>query len=386
MSGVPGIPAARYRDRLATAREALRGAGGALLLVGPGADLRWLTGYDAMLTERLTMLALPVDGSALLLVPRLERSGAARAPAIRSRQVGLASWEETEDPLALIAAAGGQAARDPGSRVLVGDRLWASFVLGLQAFLPGARFGLATSALSELRTMKDADEVRLLREAAAAADRTVLAIAAGRLVGRSEVEIGREVRDRLVDEGHDEAAFAIVGSGPNSAEPHHAVSARVVAPGEPIVLDIGGTLQGYCSDTTRTLWVTGRDPAKGPDDAFRHLYTVLEAAQAAAVEAVKPGIACEALDTAARQPIDAAGFGEAFLHRTGHGIGLEVHEDPYLVAGNHELLRPGHAFSVEPGIYLEGRYGARIEDIVVCAQDGPDALNLTPRSLMVVGG
>ena len=226
----------------------------------------------------------------------------------------------------------------------------------------------------------------MLTEAAHAADRVVAQIAGGRLVGRTEADVAREVRERLIAEGHDEAHFAIVGSGPNSASPHHEASERVIAAGEPIVLDIGGTIDGYGSDITRTLWVTGGDPAKGPDDRFRHLFAVLQGAQEAGTAAVRPGIAAEAVDAAARRPIEAEGFGEAFFHRTGHGIGLEGHEEPYIIAGNGEALRPGMAFSVEPGIYLVGEYGARIEDIVVCGPDGPIALNEAPRALYVVDG
>ena len=234
--------------------------------------------------------------------------------------------------------------------------------------------------------IKDVDEIALLTLAAQAADRVVAQIAAGRLVGRTEADVAREVRERLLAEGHDEAEFAIVGSGPNSASPHHEASDRVIQAGEPIVLDIGGTLGGYGSDTTRTLWVTGGDPAMGPDERFRHLFAVLLGAQAAATRAVRPGIACEAIDAAARRPIEAEGFGEAFFHRTGHGIGLEGHEEPYIIAGNPEPLREGMAFSIEPGIYLPGVYGARIEDIVICGSDGPLALNASSHELWVVDG
>ena len=231
-----------------------------------------------------------------------------------------------------------------------------------------------------------ADEIALLTSAAHAADRVVAAIAAGRLVGRTEADVAREVRERLIAEGHDDAHFAIVGSGPNSASPHHEASERVIAAGEPIVLDIGGTIDGYGSDITRTLWVTGGDPAKGPDERFRHLFGVLHGAQAAATHAVRPAVTPEAVDGAARRPIEAEGYGDAFFHRTGHGIGLEGHEDPYIIAGNLEPLREGMTFSVEPGIYLAGEYGARIEDIVVCGPDGSIVLNQAPRELYVVDG
>ena len=254
-------------------------------------------------------------------------------------------------------------------------------VLGLQRAMPDASFGLATEVLRALRMAKDPDEIELLRLAAHAADRVIDQIAAGPLVGRTEIEVSREVRERLLAEGHDLAEFAIVAAGPDSASPHHDATDRVIEAGEPIVLDIGGSLGGYTSDTTRTLWVTGGDPAKGPTPEFRTLFEVLETAQAAAVAAVRPGVSCEAIDATARSLISDAGFGPAFLHRTGHGIGLEVHEEPYIVAGNEEPLQSGFAFSVEPGIYLAGRYGARIEDIVVCGPDGSGcAERLEPRA------
>jgi Xaa-Pro aminopeptidase len=260
-------------------------------------------------------------------------------------------------------------------------------LLRLQATLGTAvEYSLASTVLRDLRMIKDSDEIALLRLAAQAADRVVAQIAGGRLVGRTEADVAREVRERLIAEGHDEAHFAIVGSGPNSASPHHEASDRVIRAGEPIVLDIGGTLGGYGSDITRTLWVTGGDGRLEPDERFRHLFAVLYGAQAAATRAARSGTPCEAVDTAARAPIDAEGYGEAFFHRTGHGIGLEGHEDPYLVAGNDLALRSGMAFSVEPGIYLPGEYGARIEDIVVCGDDGPIVLNEAPRELYVVEG
>jgi Xaa-Pro aminopeptidase len=263
----------------------------------------------------------------------------------------------------------------------------AMHLLGIQGALGSdARYDVASTILRDLRMRKDAEEVALLREAAHAADRVVNQIAAGRLVGRTEADVSREVRRRLVDEGHDEAMFAIVASGPNSASPHHEASERVIRMGEPIVLDIGGTLGGYGSDITRTLWVTNGDASMGPSDRFRDLFGVLYRAQAAATNAVRPGVPCESIDAAARSIIDGEGYGAAFFHRTGHGIGLDGHEDPYLVAGNQLPLDGGMAFSVEPGIYLAGEFGARIEDIVVCGDDGPIVLNEARRELLVVDG
>lgn len=373
------IPAERYADRLARAVAATKQAGLEALLIGVGSDLRYLTGYAAMPLERLTMLVIRAGRDPVIAVPRLEL-GAAEA-GVRT-DVEIRTWEETDDPYALVTDG-----LPATGRIAVSDTLIAMHLLPIQEALGGGvDLSLASGALRGLRMIKDADEIRLLREAAHAADRVVMRIAGGRLVGRTEADVAREVRDALIEEGHETAQFAIVASGPNSASPHHEASDRIIGPGEPIVLDIGGTLEGYGSDITRTLWVTGGDATKGPEEPFRHLFAVLHAAQAAATAAIRPNVACEAVDWTARTMIDAEGYGEAFFHRTGHGIGLDGHEDPYIVAGNDLPLRPGMAFSVEPGIYLPGRYGARIEDIVVCGEDGPIVLNEAPRELTVVDG
>ena len=394
MTGVdrPSIPDSRYVERTARTQALLAGRGVAALLIGVGADLRYLTGHAANPTERLTMLVLPASGRPSLLAPMLEAMAAAESPGIRTGLADLVAWDETDDAHALVAARLaavaqlGVAMGGAGDRVLVSDRLWAMHVLGLQRALPSVRMGLASELLRELRMVKDGDEVALLRRAAHAADRVIAQMASGRLVGRTELDVSREVRERLLAEGHEVAEFAIVASGPNSASPHHDAGDRVIRAGEPIVVDIGGSLDGYCSDTTRTLWVTGGDPANGPTREFRELFDLLRDARAEASSAVRPGVACERIDSVARGIIAAGGLGPAFIHRVGHGIGLETHEDPYMVAGNGELLRPGMAFSVEPGIYLAGRYGARIEDIVVCGPDGPDVLNESSRDLWVVPG
>ena len=392
------ISAARYEQRLASAQRELPRQEASALLIGVGADLQWLTGYAAHPLERLTMLVVPAQGRPTLVVPRLELAAAQTSTAAQARLVDLVSWEETEDPFQVVAellaasksrpeiqlgVLGGAWGRLGG--LLVSDRLWATFLLRLQAVLPDAAFGLASNVLSDLRAVKDEEEIELLRRAALAADRTVEAIARGRLIGRTEADIASEVRDRLVDEGHEEAAFWIVAGGPNSASPHHEPSDRIVAAGEPLLLDIGGRIEGYGSDITRTFWVAG-DADSGPTDEFRHLYDVLQTAQARATEAVTPGLPAEEVDAAAREFIEEAGFGENFIHRTGHGIGLDGHEDPYIVAGNEEPLVAGNAFSIEPGIYIDGRYGARIEDIVVCREDGADTLNQASRELVVVRG
>jgi Xaa-Pro aminopeptidase len=379
----PAIPGARYDHRLRRLADLVGERGLAAALIGVGPDLDYLTGYRAMPLERLTMLAVVAGEAPVLVVPRLEEP-AARA-GLRTA-VEIATWMETDDPHALVAGLVERARGRAAATIAVSERLWSLHLLRLQAAAPGARWVSATEVLRELRMVKDADEIELLRLAGAAADRVVEQIAAGRLVGRTEADVAREVRERLVTEGHDTAEFAIVASGPNSASPHHDASDRVIQAGEPIVLDIGGALGGYGSDTTRTLWVTGGDDRNGPTEEFRHLFGVLLAAQVAATRAVRPGIPAEQIDRTARDIIDGEGYGENFFHRTGHGIGLESHEEPYLVAGNGEPIGAGMAFSVEPGIYLPGRYGARIEDIVVCGPDGPIVLNNVPRELRIVGG
>jgi len=387
----PRIPAARFGERLARAQAGVAARGLRAMLVSVGPDLVYLAGYDAMPLERLTLLVVPASGRATLLVPRLEVLPARTCPGVVGGHLDLETWEETEDPVDRIenlvgGPGGGVPGRPAPARVAVSDRLWAFHLLRLQAVLPGSVFVSASLVLRDLRIVKDGDEIALLRLAAEAADRVLWEIAHGRLVGRSEADVAREVRDRLVAEGHDRADFAIVGSGPNSASPHHEASDRVIGAGEPIVLDIGGPYGGYGSDTTRTIWVTGGDATRGPDDEFLRLYSVLRAAQAEATHAVRPGVACERIDLVARELISASGHGAHFFHRTGHGIGLEGHEDPYIVAGNATPIRRGMAFSVEPGIYLAGRYGARIEDIVICGDDGPIVLNQLDRDLLVVTG
>jgi len=341
------------------------------LLLSLGADLPWLTGYEAMPLERLTMLVLPVDDEATLVVPGLE------APRVEVRESFMVRpWGETEDPVAIVAGLVGSGRK----QLAISDRCWSTFLLGLQEQLPDATWRRSSDITSPLRAMKDAEEIARLRAAAQAADRVAAALLGGEipLIGRREVEVSAELGRRLRDEGHDKVNFAIVGSGPNAASPHHEPGSRVIGPGEAVVCDFGGTMDGYCSDITRTVF-TGEPPAE-----FRELYDVLQRAQAASVKAAIVGTPCEDVDAAARTPIADAGYGEHFIHRTGHGIGLEEHEDPYLVAGNAAPLAAGHAFSIEPGIYLAGRFGARIEDIVVATERGPDALNTADHDLHVV--
>jgi Xaa-Pro aminopeptidase len=361
--------------RMERTRAAMEEAGVDALVLSQGADLPWLTGYWAMPLERLTALVLDLR-RASLVVPRLE------APLVPDPGglFELRPWRDSEDPLALVARLLGGA-----RRVGVSERTWASALLGLQALVPGASWVPAGAVLGPLRARKDPLEQACLRAAARAADRVAAALLAGEvpLIGRTEAEVSRELGDRLLAEGHQRVNFAIVASGPNAASPHHRPGRRRIGPGEPVVCDFGGVLglgdgPGYCSDITRTV-VTGP-----PDPELARAYEVLRQAQAASVASVRPGLACEEVDAAAREPLARAGLGDLFIHRTGHGIGLEEHEEPYIVEGNRQPLCPGHAFSVEPGIYLEGRFGARVEDIVVVTDGGAEVLNHADRDLAVV--
>ncbi|HEY7525688.1 MAG TPA: Xaa-Pro peptidase family protein [Candidatus Limnocylindria bacterium] len=369
----PFAPAV-YRRRLAAAAEEAGRRGLAALLITPSPDYAYLLGYRPPALERLTCLVLPAPGTPTVVVPRLEEPLARHELGSLADELELVAWEETDDPFRLVR---GLLAGAHG-RVGVQDQMHARFVLRLGAALDPMELVEAGPSLSALRRVKDAGEIERLRAAAAAADAAMDGITSERLSGRSEAEVSRRINELLVAAGHEIADFAIVASGPNSASPHHEAGTRVLAPGDAVVLDIGGTLASYGSDTTRTAFV-GEPPAE-----FAELYDVVRGAQAAACAAVAPGVAAETVDAAARDVIAAAGFGDRFIHRTGHGIGLETHEEPYIVAGSAEPLRPGNAFSIEPGIYLEGRWGARIEDIVVCTEFGGERLNTSGRELRIV--
>jgi Xaa-Pro aminopeptidase len=375
---------AARRTRMERVRQRMGELGVDALLLSHGADLPWLTGYRAMPLERLTMLVLPLEGEPVLVVPALEAPRVAAADDL----FALVPWSDAEDPEPLVIAALPKTAAGGGEKpcLAISDRAWATTVLGLQARLGSARWLAASTVTSPLRAVKDESELAALRAAGAAADRVAAVLQAGGipLIDRTEEEVSAALSDLLLAEGHRQVNFAIVGSGPNAASPHHEPGERTIGPSETVVCDFGGALSldgdvAYCSDITRTV-VTGP-----PGTEVEESYEVLRAAQQAGVAAARTGVAAQDVDRAARAVIEAAGLGEFFVHRTGHGIGIEEHEDPYLVSGNRELLRPGHAFSVEPGIYRAGRYGMRLEDIVVVGSDGePEPLNRVDHSMVVV--
>jgi Xaa-Pro aminopeptidase len=366
----PGI----LRARIERVRQAAAKADTNALFIAPGSDLRYLLGQAGGSFERLTTLVIPVDGEPVLVVPKLEAPGYADVPT-DELGVELMTWVDGENPYQLATRRTATA-----GRVAVSDVMPALHVLALRDVLGSAELTLAGPVLRELRMRKDATEISALRKAGAAIDRVHARMGEWLRAGRTEAEVGADIAAAIEEEGHTQADFVIVGSGPNGASPHHDVSDRVIETGDVVVVDIGGPiLEGYNSDSTRTYAV-----GQPRENDVAEVYGVLHRAQQAAVEAVRPGITAQEIDATARDIITDSGWGDYFIHRTGHGIGLDVHEEPYIVAGNELVLEEGMAFSVEPGIYQPGRWGARIEDIVVVTRNGVEPLNTRPHELVVL--
>ncbi|MEV6804217.1 aminopeptidase P family protein [Streptomyces sp. NPDC051132] len=374
MTGITPAPftAADYRARMERAVRSAAGAGLAGLLVAPGPDLTWLTGYTpTAVTERLTVLVLAPGRDPVLVVPTLEAPDAERAPGAAA--LTLCDWTDGKDPYAVTAAL-----LDGHGRFGISDNTWAMHLLGLQRTLPGTSYAALTDALPMLRAVKDPAERELLAAAGAAADAAFEEIRKVPFAGRRESDVGRDLAGLLRRFGHEQVDFTIVGSGPNGANPHHEVGDRVIRPGDMVVLDFGGLKDGYGSDTTRTVHVGE------PTEEERRVHDIVRAAQEAGYRSVRPGVPCQEIDRAARAVITDAGYGAHFIHRTGHGIGVTTHEPPYLIEGEEQPLVPGMCFSVEPGVYLPGRFGVRIEDIVTVTEDGGRRLNNTTREMVIV--
>jgi Xaa-Pro aminopeptidase len=366
-----GITSSVLAARVASVRRAMERRSVDVVLLSVGADLPYLTGYTAMPLERLTMLVLPRQGDAVLVIPRLEAPRVVEHPDVFT----LHPWNETEDPVAIVAKLMGTP-----SVAAIGDRTWAQFLIELTTLRPVARFERASSVVGAVRMRKDAAEIEALARAAAAADRVATQLQRGEiaLAGRTEAQVSADISARLLAEGHDKVNFAIVAAGSNAASAHHEPSSRVITAGEVVLCDFGGTMAGYCSDITRCVSLGP------PSTEVAEAYAVLKAAQRHAVQSALVGRPCQEVDDAARSVISDAGYGEFFVHRTGHGIGLDEHEDPYIVAGNQRPLEAGHAFSIEPGIYVPGQFGLRLEDIVVATETGPRSLNLVDHDLIVL--
>jgi Xaa-Pro aminopeptidase len=362
-----------YARRLAAAAAATAEAGLAGLVITPGYDLRYLVGSRAETFERLTALALPASGEPTVVVPRLELASLKESP-IAELGLAVRDWVDGDDPYQLVGAAlGGVPAA-----TAVSDSMPALHLVPLTGVL-GVPPVLATEVLRGLRMVKESGEIDALRKAGAAIDRVHARVPELLLPGRTEAEVAADIAEAIVAEGHSQVAFIIVGSGPHGADPHHGYSERELQVGDVVVVDIGGAYEpGYHSDSTRTYSIGE------PNHDVAQKYSVLQRAQQAALDAVRPGVTAEQVDAAARDVLAEAGLAEFFVHRTGHGIGLSVHEEPYIVVGNDLPLTEGMAFSVEPGIYFPGRWGARIEDIVIVTADGALSVNNRPHELVVV--
>jgi Xaa-Pro aminopeptidase len=342
------------------------------VLVAPGPDLAWLTGYKpTAITERLTLLVLRPGARPSLVVPALERPDAEAAPGAEG--LAIVDWVDGSDP---YQAAAGVLQAD--GRFGISDSAWSLHLLGLQRTLPDTRYHALSESLPMLRAVKDTNELSRMALAGAAADATYSEIVKVRFAGRRETDVAMDLARLLREFGHEQVDFTVVGSGPNGANPHHEAGDRVIEPGDTVVLDFGGLMHGYGSDTTRTVTVGE------PSAEVRKVHDVVRAAQQAAFEAVRPGVPCQEIDRVARAVITEAGYGDQFIHRTGHGIGVTTHEPPYMVEGELQPLRPGMCFSIEPGVYLAGRFGVRIEDIVSVTPDGGRRLNNTDRHIRVV--
>lgn len=368
----PAFTSADYRSRMDRVVRSAEEAGLAGVVVTPGPDLVWLTGYrPTAVTERLTLLVLRPDQEPTLLVPVLERPDAQSAEGASA--LSLVDWADGTDPYPVAGAL-----LRPEGHFGISDSAWALHLLGLQRELPSSGYRPLTECLPMMRAVKDGNELARLAAAGAAADAAYGEIVGVAFAGRRETEVAADLAALLRQFGHEQVDFTVVGSGPNGANPHHEAGSRVIQPGDAIVLDFGGLMYGYGSDTTRTVCVG--DPS--PD--VREVHDVVREAQQAAFEAVRPGVSCQEIDRVARGVIARAGFGEQFIHRTGHGIGVTTHEPPYMVEGEEQPLVPGMCFSIEPGIYLAGRFGVRIEDIVTVTEDGGRRLNNTDHGLRVV--
>ncbi|MCM2387045.1 aminopeptidase P family protein [Streptomyces albipurpureus] len=373
MSTTPApFTAADYRARMARAAHLAAQAGLAGVLVAPGPDLVHLTGYrPTATTERLTVLVLREGRDPVLVVPTLEAPDAEQAPGAAALR--LRDWTDGHDPYAVTAPL-----LTSGGRFGVSDNTWALHLLGLQHALPASSYVSLTEALPMLRAVKDAFELERLAAAGAAADAAYEEILKVPFAGRKETEVAADLAALLLRFGHSQVDFTVVGSGPNGANPHHEAGDRTISAGDMVVLDFGGLKHGYGSDTSRTVHVGEPSPAE------QHIHDVVREAQQAGFAAVLPGVACQEVDRAAREIIDEAGYGDLFIHRTGHGIGVTTHEPPYMIEGEEQPLVPGMCFSVEPGIYLPGRFGVRIEDIVTVTDDGGRRLNNTDHAMAIV--
>ncbi len=357
-----------FTDRRHRAARLLRNAGLDLLLVGPSPSFRYFTGCHSVASERFAAFLLDSSEQASLFVPRLQ------APLYENAGLEIRTWNEEEAPLARLA--GEFSARDI-HRVAVNDEFWAGFLVGLTAAAPRWEFVSDGAVTARLRMCKEPDEIAGLRAAARRIDAVWARVCAAPegIAGETELTLRSRIETFMRDEGFTEIPWIDVGAGANGASPLHHGSTHVIVRGEPVVCDFAGLHNGWFADICRVA------VAGPPDPEYLRVYETVRAAQEAAFRAVRPGVPAEEIDRVGRALINGRGYGAFFTHRIGHGIGLAPHEEPYIVEGNTTALRPGMVFSNEPGIYVPGRWGARIEDIIAVTEDGAERLNTASRDL-----
>jgi Xaa-Pro aminopeptidase len=358
--------AVRHIERI---RDELARAGADALWVHPSVGFTYLTGLRPLALERPTALVILAGGGLRVLAPQM------LAPELeRIEGADLSRWSDGEGPHAAIARV-----LDGAARCLVDPGLPAGTMFALRAARPGLEIELDPGILAGLRRRKEHDELELLRAAGREADDAIAWLAGLELPGRTERALALELQVRFLSRGVDPYSGYVVATGANAALPHHETGDTPIAAGAPLLTDFGCTVSGYYSDITRVFL------PDAPETELAEAWAVVCAAHDAVIAGLEPGLPCSEADRLARTVIDAAGYGERFVHRTGHGVGLEVHEEPYLRAGSHDLLEAGNVFSVEPGIYVPGRFGLRYENLVHLGADGPELLNASPRALLLAG-
>lgn len=363
-----------YQDRLHRVQQSLREADLDFVFLTISPDLLYLTGYSSFVSERLTLLIIPPEGRSALVCPDFETGMVAHL----ADEVDIIGWAESQNPVALVCETLASLGCPSPRRIAVSDHAWAVFLLRFQAALPHTRFVPASCLLAPMRRVKDQREVQILKKAQDMAVEGFRQLLQQPFTGRTEKQVAATLRHLFETLGFERVDVILVGSGPNGANPHLAPTDRVIQHGDPVVIDFGAVHNGYYCDCTRTVHVGP------PSDEFRKVFETVRRANHAALAAIRPGVSCESIDRAARQVIEEAGYGRFFTHRLGHGIGLEVHEEPYMVEGNSLLLEPGMTFTNEPGIYLPGKFGCRLEDVVMVTESGGAALTDYTHELIIV--
>jgi len=357
-----------YEKRRARLLESMKSHGVQAAVFTPSTDYRYLTGSKKQPGQRVTALALTPERT-MLMLPGFEAGNEKEL----AREMELVPYTDLDDPAKLLASL-----LPADGTTAVGHDIRAGFLLALQSRLPQIQWRSADFLLTPIRRKKDAEEIRIIETAQHMAERALSRLVAQPLVGKTEQEIASILKKLRLEEGFDAVGDGIVASGPNTALPHHVNGSRTLQEGDVLMFDIGGTYEGYHADFTRTFAV-GKIP-----EGFAEIYQIVLEAHLAGKAAAKAGVPAAQVDQAARQVIEKRGYGPCFTHRLGHGIGLDIHEEPFITAASQLPLETGNVFSCEPGIYLPGRFGVRIEDLLVLEEDGVRSLNELGKELRVI--